>query len=47
MGGSAAPLTVVDSVAQMRATLQAASGLEKRAAMQGQFLNHDGSRLPW
>lgn len=47
MGGSAAPLTVVDSVAQMRATLQAASGLEKRAAVQGQFLNHDGSRLPW
>jgi NAD(P)-dependent dehydrogenase (short-subunit alcohol dehydrogenase family) len=47
MGGSAAPLTVVDSVAQMRATLQAASGIEKRAAVQGQFLNHDGSRLPW
>ena len=47
MGGSAAPLTVADSVAQMRATLQAASGIEKRAAVQGQFLNHDGSRLPW
>jgi NAD(P)-dependent dehydrogenase (short-subunit alcohol dehydrogenase family) len=47
MGGSAAPLTVVDSVAQMRATLQTASGIEKRAAVQGQFLNYDGSTLPW
>ena len=47
MGGSAAPLTVIDSVAQMRATLQTASGIEKRAAVQGQFLNYDGSTLPW
>jgi NAD(P)-dependent dehydrogenase (short-subunit alcohol dehydrogenase family) len=47
MGGSAAPLTVIDSVAQMRATLQTASGIEKRAAVQGQFLNYDGSALPW
>jgi hypothetical protein len=31
----------------MRATLQTASGIEKRAAVQGQFLNYDGSTLPW
>jgi NAD(P)-dependent dehydrogenase (short-subunit alcohol dehydrogenase family) len=47
MGGDAAPLTVDKSVAQMRATLQAVSGAEKRASVQGQFLNYDGSTLPW
>jgi hypothetical protein len=47
MGGDAAPLTVDNSVAQMRATLKAVSSAEKRAAVQGQFLNYDGSTLPW
>jgi hypothetical protein len=47
MGGDAAPLTVDKSVAHMRATLQAVSGAEKRASVQGQFLNYDGSTLPW
>jgi NAD(P)-dependent dehydrogenase (short-subunit alcohol dehydrogenase family) len=47
MGGDAAPLTVDKSVAQMRATLQTVSGAEKRASVQGQFLNYDGSTLPW
>ena len=47
MGGDSAPLTVVDSVAQMRATLKSVAGTEKRAAVQGQFLNYDGSTLPW
>jgi hypothetical protein len=47
MGGDTAPLTVVDSVAQMRATLKSVAGTEKRAAVQGQFLNYDGSTLPW
>jgi hypothetical protein len=47
MGGDAAPLTVDKSVAQMRATLKAVSGVEKRASVQGQFLNYDGSTLPW
>ena len=47
MGGSTAPLTVLDSVAQMRATLKSIAGTEKRAAVQGQFLNYDGSPLPW
>lgn len=47
MGGDAAPLKVSDSVAQMRATLMAVSGAKKRAAVQGQFLNHDGEALPW
>jgi NAD(P)-dependent dehydrogenase (short-subunit alcohol dehydrogenase family) len=47
MGGNTAPLTVLDSVAQMRATLNSVGGTEKRAAVQGQFLNYDGSTLPW
>jgi NAD(P)-dependent dehydrogenase (short-subunit alcohol dehydrogenase family) len=47
MGGDAAPLTVDKSVAQMRSTLKAVSGVEKRASVQGQFLNYDGSTLPW
>ena len=47
MGGDAAPLTVQDSVTQMRATLEAASGAKQRAAVQGQFLNYDGTTLPW
>ena len=47
MGGDTAPLTVLDSVAQMRATLNSVGGTEKRAAVQGQFLNYDGSTLPW
>jgi NAD(P)-dependent dehydrogenase (short-subunit alcohol dehydrogenase family) len=47
MGGDAAPLTVDKSVAQMRATLKAVSGVEKRTSVQGQFLNYDGSTLPW
>ena len=47
MGGNTAPLTVLDSVAQMRATLNSVGGTEKRVAVQGQFLNYDGSTLPW
>ena len=47
MGGNTAPLTVLDSVAQMRATLNSVGGTENRAAVQGQFLNYDGSTLPW
>ena len=47
MGGDAAPLTVDKSVAHMRATLKAVSSAEKRAVVQGQFLNYDGSTLPW
>ena len=47
MGGNTAPLTVLDSVAQMRATLNSVGGTKKRAAVQGQFLNYDGSTLPW
>ena len=47
MGGNTAPLTVLDSVAQMRATLNSVGGTEKRAAVQGQFLNYGGSTLPW
>jgi hypothetical protein len=34
-------------VTQMRATLEAASGAKQRAAVQGQFLNYDGTTLPW
>jgi hypothetical protein len=47
MGGHAATLTVDKSVAHMRATLKAVSGAEKRESVQGQFLNYDGSTLPW
>jgi len=47
MGGTSAPLTVADSVTQMRGTLQAVSGQKNRAAVQGQFLNYDGQTLPW
>jgi NAD(P)-dependent dehydrogenase (short-subunit alcohol dehydrogenase family) len=47
MGGTSAPLTVSDSVTQMRGTLQAVSGQKNRAAVQGQFLNYDGQTLPW
>jgi len=47
MGGTSAPLTVADSVTQMRGTLQAVSGPQNRAAVQGQFLNYDGQTLPW
>jgi NAD(P)-dependent dehydrogenase (short-subunit alcohol dehydrogenase family) len=47
MGGDAAPLTVEDSVTNMRATLASTSGAEKRAQVQGQFLNYDGTTLPW
>jgi NAD(P)-dependent dehydrogenase (short-subunit alcohol dehydrogenase family) len=47
MGGDAAPLTVQDSVTQMRATLEATHGGQHRAAVQGQFLNYDGTSLPW
>lgn len=47
MGGTSAPLTVADSVTQMRSTLQAVSGPKNRAAVQGQFLNYDGQTLPW
>ena len=47
MGGTSAPLTVSDSVTQMRGTLQAVSGQKNRAVVQGQFLNYDGQTLPW
>ena len=47
MGGDAAPLTAEDSVTHMRATLESASGADKRTEVQGQFLNYDGTPLPW
>jgi NAD(P)-dependent dehydrogenase (short-subunit alcohol dehydrogenase family) len=47
MGGEAAPLTVEDSVSQMRATLARVAGASHRANIQGQFLNPDGTSLPW
>jgi hypothetical protein len=31
----------------MRATLDATSGAKQRTAVQGQFLNFDGTTLPW
>ena len=47
MGGEAAPLTVEDSVKHMRATLASTHGAAQRAQVQGQFLNYDGTSLPW
>ena len=47
MGGDAAPLTVEDSVTHMRATLESTCGADKRPRVQGQFLNYDGTTLPW
>jgi len=47
MGGDAAPLTVEDSVTHMRATLDASSGAKHRTTVHGQFLNYDGTTLPW
>lgn len=47
MGGDAAPLNVEDSVTHMRATLESTCGADKRPRVQGQFLNYDGTTLPW
>jgi NAD(P)-dependent dehydrogenase (short-subunit alcohol dehydrogenase family) len=47
MGGDAAPLSVEDSVTHMRATLENTCGADKRPTVQGQFLNYDGTTLPW
>jgi len=45
MGGAQAPLTPVQSAADLRQTLERVRA--HRAQYQGAFLNHDGSPLPW
>jgi len=47
MGGDAAPLTVRDSVTQMRATLEATHGGQHRRCSARPVLNYDGTSLPW
>lgn len=46
MGGAQAPLSVHDSAASLRATLERVR-TERRPEHRGAFLNHDGTPLPW
>jgi NAD(P)-dependent dehydrogenase (short-subunit alcohol dehydrogenase family) len=46
MGGAQAPLTVQDSAASLRRTLEQVR-TQHRPEHRGAFLNHDGSALPW
>ena len=46
MGGAQAPLTVQDSAASLRATLERVR-TQHAPEHRGAFLNHDGTPLPW